>query len=99
MGLGKTLQALCVMAAGSSRETPSLIVCPAIVCGHWARECTSRFSEGVFSPLVYAGRLRASYVVVVGDLVCSWTQRALRLSFNVRCGGVLVMQSFEVTPL
>lgn len=58
MGLGKTLQALCVMAAGSSVTTPSLVVCPATLCRHWASEAT-KFFRGAFTPFVYVGSGRA----------------------------------------
>ncbi|KAL0235726.1 hypothetical protein GEMRC1_002308 [Eukaryota sp. GEM-RC1] len=42
MGLGKTIQTLCILSASSS-TLPSLVVCPPSVVTHWHKECQTMF--------------------------------------------------------
>jgi superfamily II DNA or RNA helicase len=61
MGLGKTLQALAWLAHLGEREPgggPSLVVCPASVMHHWAREA-ARFTPGLRVLVLESGRERA----------------------------------------
>lgn len=67
MGLGKTLQSICMLAsdhynkAEKYKETgaanyapaPSLVVCPPTLTGHWFHEIQT-FAE-FMKPIVYAG--------------------------------------------
>lgn len=70
MGVGKTLQATCIVAAtaveqnkayaasGSDidRPRPSLIVCPATLVAHWPHEIAKFVEETVLRPLQYHGQ-------------------------------------------
>jgi hypothetical protein len=61
MGLGKTLQALAWLAHLVERDPaggPSLVVCPASVMHHWAREA-ERFAPGLRVLVLESGRERA----------------------------------------
>ncbi|HEY6195702.1 MAG TPA: DEAD/DEAH box helicase, partial [Candidatus Eisenbacteria bacterium] len=63
MGLGKTLQALAWLAHLAEREPdggPSLVVCPASVMHHWAREA-ARFTPGLRVMVLESGRERAGH--------------------------------------
>ncbi|CAH8594806.1 unnamed protein product [Dicrocoelium dendriticum] len=70
LGLGKTLQTICILADShyrlrSSREKPgrnipsnspvSLVVCPSTLCGHWSHELQQFVRSEDLSTLVYAG--------------------------------------------
>jgi SNF2 family DNA or RNA helicase len=73
MGLGKTLQALAWLALLCERDPqggPSLVVCPASVMHHWAREA-SRFTPTLRVLVLESGRERAEHreKVVSHDLV------------------------------
>jgi len=67
MGLGKTLQTICILAADhSSNDTgPSLVICPPTLTGHWVAEIEKFVEAESLEPLLYAGnpidreRLRA----------------------------------------
>ncbi len=57
LGLGKTLQAICLLvqhhaerSAGAEECGPSLVVCPATLCSHWLFEVLK------FTPEVSAGK-------------------------------------------
>ncbi|THD27557.1 hypothetical protein D915_001391 [Fasciola hepatica] len=68
LGLGKTLQTLCILAgshyelrqkqnsgtihAGCAR---SLVICPSTLCGHWLHEVEQFVSPRDLSPIVYSG--------------------------------------------
>ncbi|KAA0188536.1 hypothetical protein FBUS_08473 [Fasciolopsis buskii] len=67
LGLGKTLQTLCILAgshyelrqkqhsevaAGCAR---SLVVCPSTLCGHWLHEVEQFVNPRDLSPIVYTG--------------------------------------------
>ncbi|KAJ3196679.1 btaf1 RNA polymerase II, B-TFIID transcription factor-associated, 170kDa [Irineochytrium annulatum] len=68
MGLGKTLQSICILASdhylraekfaktGSpdSAHTPSLVVCPPTLTGHWQSEILEYAGE-VLRPMIYVG--------------------------------------------
>ncbi|KAJ3070374.1 btaf1 RNA polymerase II, B-TFIID transcription factor-associated, 170kDa [Podochytrium sp. JEL0797] len=68
MGLGKTLQSICMLASdhhiraakfqetGSPEfaHTPSLVVCPPTLTGHWKQEIL-QFAGNVLKPLIYVG--------------------------------------------
>ncbi|ORY40453.1 hypothetical protein BCR33DRAFT_754270 [Rhizoclosmatium globosum] len=68
MGLGKTLQSICMLASdhhiratkfaetGSPEfaHTPSLVVCPSTLAGHWKQEIL-QYAGKVLKPLVYVG--------------------------------------------
>jgi TATA-binding protein-associated factor len=62
MGLGKTLQSICILAGKhherssqpDKRSTPSLIVCPPTLTGHWCHEI-QQYSDNL-QPLLYAGQ-------------------------------------------
>jgi len=61
MGLGKTLQALAWLAHLCEHEPgggPALVVCPASVMHHWAREA-ARFTPGLRVLVLESGRERA----------------------------------------
>ncbi|KAJ3393095.1 btaf1 RNA polymerase II, B-TFIID transcription factor-associated, 170kDa [Entophlyctis sp. JEL0112] len=78
MGLGKTLQSICMLASdhhiratkflstGSPEfaHTPSIVVCPPTLTGHWRQEIL-QFASKVLKPMIYVGgpsersRLRA----------------------------------------
>ena len=61
MGLGKTVQALAWIAhllETGQGEGPSLVVCPASVMHHWAREA-ARFTPGLRVLVLESGRERA----------------------------------------
>ncbi|HXS81147.1 MAG TPA: DEAD/DEAH box helicase [Methylomirabilota bacterium] len=63
MGLGKTLQALAWLAHMSERDPgggPSLVVCPASVMHHWAREA-ARFTPGLRVLVLESGPERAGH--------------------------------------
>lgn len=70
MGLGKTLQSICMLASAhhekQSSRPVSLVVCPTTVTGHWEHEI-KRFSGGTLSTVVYAGQPneRKRYVITV----------------------------------
>lgn len=64
MGLGKTLQTLCVLASSHHDRMesvgackPSLVVCPPTLCQHWKMEI-DKFLGGdssLLDPFVYGG--------------------------------------------
>jgi SNF2 domain-containing protein/helicase-like protein len=63
MGLGKTLQALAWLAHLCERDPaggPSLVVCPASVMHHWAREA-ARFTPKLRVMVLESGRERAGH--------------------------------------
>ncbi len=64
MGLGKTLQALAwiqhLVEQGDELRAPSLVVCPASVMHHWAREA-KRFTPGLKVMVLESGRERAGH--------------------------------------
>ena len=76
MGLGKTLQSLCIMAgdhhhrvrelevSGGIIAPPSLVVCPPTLTGHWCYEVRKFCDPEDLNPLQYAGppNTRARYV-------------------------------------
>ena len=73
MGLGKTLQALSWLAHLCEKDPdggPSLVVCPASVMHHWAREA-ARFTPKLRVMVLESGRERAGHraKVVAHDLV------------------------------
>jgi superfamily II DNA or RNA helicase len=73
MGLGKTLQALAWLAHLCERDPaggPSLVVCPASVMHHWAREA-ARFTPNLRVMVLESGRERARHRagVTAHDLV------------------------------
>ena len=67
MGLGKTLQTICILAsdqhyraarfketqAADSRPLPSLVVCPTSVTGHWKHEIET-YTDNL-SAMIYSG--------------------------------------------
>ena len=67
MGLGKTLQSLCIMAgdnhhrvrelevSGGTTAPPSLVVCPPTLTGHWCYEVRKFCDPEDLNPLQYAG--------------------------------------------
>ena len=67
MGLGKTLQSLCIMAgdhhhrvrelevSGGTTALPSLVVCPPTLTGHWCYEVRKFCDPEDLNPLQYAG--------------------------------------------
>lgn len=71
MGLGKTLQSICILASKhyeraeryratsspDSAHTPSLVVCPPTLTGHWAHEIRTYVSN--LRPLLYVGDVAA----------------------------------------
>jgi len=93
MGLGKTLQALAWLAHLCERDPhggPSLVVCPASVMHHWAREA-ARFTPNLDVLVLESGPERAGHRANVGehDLVITnyallrhdidfWRQQSLR---------------------
>jgi len=73
MGLGKTLQALAWLALLCEQDPgggPALVVCPASVMHHWAREA-ARFTPGLRVLVLESGRERAEHreKVMSNDLV------------------------------
>ena len=80
MGLGKTLQTLCMVASDTNvrkqehtktgrmeyTPLPSLIICPSSVVGHWSAEVQKFFESSILSPFMYVGSStkRAKYDVV-----------------------------------
>jgi TATA-binding protein-associated factor len=68
MGLGKTLQTICIMAGddfyrrqnyavtptANFQPLPSLVVCPPTLVGHWCNEI-QKFCEPAVKPLSYMG--------------------------------------------
>jgi SNF2 family DNA or RNA helicase len=82
MGLGKTLQSICILASDhhersmkyavsqspDSTPCPSLVVCPPTLTAHWYHEIINY--TGVLKPLLYAGgpkeRERYAAVELVG---------------------------------
>src|SRR5262249_25095184 len=73
MGLGKTLQALAWLALLCETDPsggPALVVCPASVMHHWAREA-ARFTPGLRVLVLESGRERAEHreQVMSHDLV------------------------------
>lgn len=70
MGLGKTLQSICILASKhheraklyeetkspASVHLPSLIVCPPTLCGHWYYEIL-KYAENL-RPIMYTGNSR-----------------------------------------
>lgn len=62
MGLGKTLQTICVLAgdyymrnAEKLALLPSLVICPPTLTGHWVYEVNKFMSEEFLKPLHYYG--------------------------------------------
>lgn len=62
MGLGKTLQTLCIIAGDHyqrqiDKQTPlpSLVICPPTLTGHWVYEVNKFVSEEFLKPLHYFG--------------------------------------------
>lgn len=63
MGLGKTLQAICILAGDHHQKNieapgktfPSLVVCPPTLTGHWVYEVRKFVSEKYLHPLHYIG--------------------------------------------
>jgi SNF2 family DNA or RNA helicase len=71
MGLGKTLQTICILAAATqthaarvaqlrdsgvdARVLPSVVVCPPTVTGHWMHELRTYAPSAIVSPLLYMG--------------------------------------------
>ncbi|XP_012260171.2 TATA-binding protein-associated factor 172 isoform X2 [Athalia rosae] len=58
MGLGKTLQTLCMLATDHYHHphtSPSLVVCPPTLTGHWVYEADKFFKYNDLSALQYAG--------------------------------------------
>lgn len=58
MGLGKTLQTLCMLATDHYHHphaSPSLVVCPPTLTGHWVYEAEKFFKPQDLSALQYAG--------------------------------------------
>lgn len=62
MGLGKTLQTICILAGDHHQravekqaQLPSLVVCPPTLVGHWSYEVQKFVSEKFLSPLQYFG--------------------------------------------
>lgn len=58
MGLGKTLQTLCMLATDHYHHphtSPSLVVCPPTLTGHWVYEAEKFFKSQDLSALQYAG--------------------------------------------
>lgn len=58
MGLGKTLQTLCILALDHHRNPqapPSLVVCPPTLTGHWVYEAEKFFKAKDLSVIQYAG--------------------------------------------
>ena len=62
MGLGKTLQSTCILAATAVERRaaglpplPSLVICPPTLVGHWAHEIAQYVSSDVLRPLEYQG--------------------------------------------
>ena len=84
MGLGKTLQTLCILASAAhdqrqldtlqpgSPALPSLVICPPTLTAHWVAEAR-KFCEGQLRPLEYVGsaaqRERLWQTVCAHDLV------------------------------
>lgn len=87
MGLGKSLQALCVIWAALSRPAGqplcqrACIVCPASLCAHWEAEC-----EKWLGPL----RLRPAVVHSGPASAC-----AIESLQNFRCSGRLLIISYD----
>jgi TATA-binding protein-associated factor len=89
MGLGKTLQSICMMASDhhlraekfaktqspDSAHTPSLVVCPPTLTGHWKQEIL-QYAEEVLKPLIYTGgpaeRARFKYSLCRTYGVCNF---------------------------
>ena len=62
MGLGKTLQTICMLATdhftriqNQNEPCPTLIVCPATLCFHWSSEIKKFISDQSLIPFVYNG--------------------------------------------
>ncbi|VDP92030.1 unnamed protein product [Echinostoma caproni] len=64
LGLGKTLQTLCILAGShhelkqkhkTRREVRSLVICPSTLCGHWLHEVEQFVRPCDLSPIVYTG--------------------------------------------
>jgi TATA-binding protein-associated factor len=67
MGLGKTLQTICILASDhynraekfrqtqspDSAHTPSLVICPSTLMGHWRHEINNYVD--CLKPIIYAG--------------------------------------------
>jgi len=83
MGLGKTLMTLCIIAGdtvtsrGLGRCTPSLVVCPSTLVGHWEGEVERFFGQHLKNIVAYVGApkkrqiLRESYNIQSCDLIIS----------------------------
>jgi len=89
MGLGKTLQTICILAAahddqrraGHSRN-PSIVVCPPTVAMHWVNEI-KKFAGKHLSTLLYMGapgerRPLLSQLAAAGDVVVVCSYEILR---------------------
>ena len=69
MGLGKTLQTICIIASDhhqrkidfeltqnpSSADLPSIVICPPTLTGHWMDEVEKFVSADILNPLHYTG--------------------------------------------
>ena len=67
MGLGKTLQTICILAGDiyeraekfkidpKEKPLPALVVCPTTVTGHWYHEILKFTSSDILKPLIYIG--------------------------------------------
>lgn len=63
MGLGKTLQALCIIAGNShtaahrndTEGLPSIVVCPTTLVGHWHHEVKKFLTQEFLQPVSYTG--------------------------------------------
>lgn len=58
MGLGKTLQTLCILAIDHNRvksAPSSLVVCPPTLTGHWMYEAEKFFNFNDLSVTLYMG--------------------------------------------
>ncbi len=76
MGLGKTLQSICILASKhheraqkyketkspDSKHLPSLIVCPPTLTGHWYYEIL-KYTENL-RPVLYTGNSRERYKIL-----------------------------------
>lgn len=74
MGLGKTLQSICILASAHHEHADSkpisLVICPTTVTGHWEHEIRRFVGGDLLKPIVYAGQPaeRKRYAGCAGQL-------------------------------
>lgn len=103
MGLGKTLQTLCIIATDhyfkklefekgiSTNLFPSLIVCPTTLISHWFSEMKHFFSDQIIKPVLYIGNQRFRYLSIFLISIL------LKFSFREEIkNGVVLITSYNI---